>query len=209
MNCQVVVDHQKKVLWASYSHRGASHDSTCFRKTKLYDVLKQKQHELFSKGLFLLGDSAYAIESFIIPPYDSVRKKTEEDNFNFYHSSARITVECAFGEISMRWAIFGKRLISTLDNNAAIIEGAMHLHNYLVDYRNSLIDLDQELNVEETIFNNDRNDNRTDHVVVGNDNHRGSGGRPTNMEKQCRLRGMQLRNSLKTKLALQNLERPD
>ena len=36
LNVQCVVDCNKKVLWASYSNRGSSHDSTCFRSTKLY-----------------------------------------------------------------------------------------------------------------------------------------------------------------------------
>ena len=86
-------------------------------------------------GYFLIGDSVYCIESFLISPYDNARPRTAEDDFNFYHSSARITVEYAFGGIDLRWGIFWKRLSCTLDNAAIIIEGAMQLHNYLVGYR--------------------------------------------------------------------------
>ena len=56
---------------------------------------------------FLIGDSAYSIESFILTPYDSPNPRTPEDDYNFFHSSARITVECAFGEIDLRWGYFG------------------------------------------------------------------------------------------------------
>ena len=63
--------------------------------------------ELYDLEHFLLGDSAYVIESFLIPPYDNTSSKTLEDDFNFYHSSARITVKCAFGEIDLRWGISG------------------------------------------------------------------------------------------------------
>ena len=71
------------------------HDSSVFRDTKLHETLKDRSNDLYLKNNFILGDSAYAIESSIIPPYDSPGKCTLEDDFNFYHSSARITVECA------------------------------------------------------------------------------------------------------------------
>ena len=38
---QCIVDHKKKVLWLSYYHKGGSHDSSCFRETKLFDKLIQ------------------------------------------------------------------------------------------------------------------------------------------------------------------------
>ena len=37
---------------------------------------------MYQQGYFLLGDSAYAIESFIIPPYDLIKPKTPNDDFN-------------------------------------------------------------------------------------------------------------------------------
>ena len=58
----------------------------------------------------MVGVSAYSMESFLIPPYDNANPKAPEDDFNLYHSSAWITVECAFGEIDLRWGIFWKRL---------------------------------------------------------------------------------------------------
>ena len=97
-----MVDHQKKVVWALFDNKGASHYSSVFRGTALYDLLKDKCSELLVSRYFILGDSAYAIESFIIPLYDNAGKCTPTDDFNFYQSSARITVECAFGEIDLR-----------------------------------------------------------------------------------------------------------
>ena len=132
---------------------------------------------------YLLGDSAYAVESFIIPPYDSPSKKSPEDHFNLYHSNARIPVECAFSEIDLRWGIFWKRLTSRLINSVLIIEGAMHLHNFLVDYRNSLVDGENDNINDRTIFVEDMHDNGIFNLVVLNDNIRGDGGCPTNREK--------------------------
>ena len=118
-----------------FNNKCASHDSTCFKCSDLYKHLNEISDELCDEGLFLLGDSAYGIESFIIPPYDLPLSQSPEDDYNYFHSSARITVECAFGEIDLRWGIFWKRLCGSVNTNIIICEGAMHLHNFLVDYR--------------------------------------------------------------------------
>ena len=122
MNIQCVVD-DKKVLWATYAHKGASHDSCAFRDTESYDSLVKKVNWLNEKDLFLLGDIAYAIESLIISLYDLAKSGTEKDHFNFYHSSAWTTVEYAFGEIDVHWNIFWKKLTTSLENAFVIIEG--------------------------------------------------------------------------------------
>ena len=61
---------------------------------------------LYIHGLFILGDSTYSLELYLLPPYLQPTPKSAEDAFNFYHSSARITVECTFGEIDLCWGIF-------------------------------------------------------------------------------------------------------
>ena len=72
-----------------------------------------------------MGDSAYAIENYILPLYNLTDERTIQDDFNFFHSSARITVECAFGEINMRWEIFWKPLRCSLNKSTLIIEGTI------------------------------------------------------------------------------------
>ena len=80
LNVQCMVNREKKVLWAKCNNRGSSHDSSCFRDSYLYEILKCKSEELINKRQFILGDSAYAIESFMIPPYDQAGKDSPEDN---------------------------------------------------------------------------------------------------------------------------------
>ena len=106
MDIQCIVDNRKRVIWSSYKHKGGSHDSSCLRDIDLYKYLHSIKERLSSLGYYLLGDSAYALESFILVPHGSLSPKTAEDDFNFYHSSACITVECVFGEIDLRWGIF-------------------------------------------------------------------------------------------------------
>ena len=208
LNVQCMVDDKKRVLWSSFSHRGSSHDSTCFRESSFYkDILKPMQHKLFALSYFILGDSAYAIESFILPPYDNAVSRSPEDAFNFYQSSARITVECAFGEIDRRWGIFWSPIAYSLVNTARICEGAMHLHNFLVDWRESLIDADKDLLVENEIFDYDRLDNGIISSAITSDTRRPAG-RTAVDEVECRMNGLMLRDHLRQSLKNHNMERP-
>ena len=46
--------------------------------TKPYALLKSHQDEVFSHQYFILGYSAHAIESFILPPFDQAKAKSNK-----------------------------------------------------------------------------------------------------------------------------------
>ena len=73
----------------------------------------------------------------MLVPYDNAKPKSQEDVSNYYHSRARICVECAFG----RWGISWKKLNFNLDNSVTILPAALRLHNFLIDYRESKQDI--------------------------------------------------------------------
>jgi hypothetical protein len=106
INVQVIVDKQKKILFRSIKLRGAEHSSTTFKSTTLYKWLFINWRELVSKGLHFIGDSACSLKLFILTPYDNAAHGTPEDNYNFFHSSLRIAVECCFGEVDLQFGIF-------------------------------------------------------------------------------------------------------
>ena len=146
------------------------------------------------------------MESFLIPPFDNANPKTPDDDFNFFHSSARITVECAFGEIDMRWGIFWRRLNCSLENAAIIIEGAMRLHNFLVDYRekNKLVN---ELEEDMDLFYQDALNNNTIPLQTGNDLGRPQGN-ITSVDRMNRVDGTRLRAQLSQKFQDHDMHRP-
>ena len=84
----------------------------------------------------------------------------------------------------------------------------MHLHNFLVEYRNNCTNSERENALERAIFNDDIRDDAIVRSVVGNDNNRGDGGRPTFEEKESRLNGIKLRNDLKNLLRSNDMHRP-
>jgi hypothetical protein len=136
VNVQVICDKKKKILFRSILSRGAEHDSTAFKNSSLYKWLLQQWESMVQKGYYFIGDTTYGLRSFLLSPYDDTMHGSAEHNYNFFHSSSRISIECAFGEINLRWGIFWRALKYPLKMNCKIIDVCMQLHNFIVDYRN-------------------------------------------------------------------------
>ena len=98
-----------------------------------------------------------------------------------------------------------KRLTSSGNNKILTCEGAMHIHNFLVDYRNKHSVPTIDKTNEREIFVDDICDNAIFSMVINNDNNRGEGGRPSNEEKQRRMNGVWLRDELKVALVNANI----
>jgi DDE superfamily endonuclease len=98
LNVQAMCDKNKRFLWCYPSNKGSTHDSVAFTSSKLYELLNESSKELYSRGLFIAGDSAYNLTSFLVTPYDTDEIESDsdhsKDSFNFHLSSCRIYIEC-------------------------------------------------------------------------------------------------------------------
>lgn len=153
INCQVIVDKKKCILWRSNKCPGGEHDSNAFKKMALYEQLVKDYLTFVRHGLYLMGDSAYALAAFLLKPFDNATPYAVEDSFNFFLSSSRIYVECCFGEIDRRWGMLWKPLTFSLSKNLAVIDAVMHLHNFIVDFRESSNESHEVLRSEMEAFN--------------------------------------------------------
>lgn len=210
---QVIVDRQWRVLWSFIGEKGSAHDSTVFKSTDLYKKLMIIADDLMEKELYLVGDSAYALRGFMMCPYDFAAPNSREDNFNFFQSSTRIHVECAFGEINRRFGIFWKPLEGKLEGHKYTIEACFRLHNMIVDFREKMKAegnfLDEEfecseLTVAAEIFNFE---NPGQIIGVVGDNERASG-RPNFEETNERNKGIELRDKLSHQIEMAGIVRP-
>ena len=224
VNVQVIVDRKKRVLCRSMLCRGAEHDSSAFKQCSLHKALQRKWNWLREKGCFILGDSACALRSYLLTPFDRTVHGTAKDNYNFFHSSSRICVECAFGEIDMRWGILWKPLKFNLVNSIQVIDACLRLHNFIVDYRQekereSVLD-----ELERSVFNEDSR-----RFLAVNPGHRANGaheahgedlldengarviacgGRPSTDDVACREAGVEIRESISSFIANKKERRP-
>lgn len=208
LNVQAICDANKKISWMSSRHIGSCHDSVAFTDTMLYDLLVRKQEFLHANRLFIVGDSAYNLESFLLVPYNSrqTKPRSAEDAYNFYHSSCRIHIECAFGEIVMRFGLLWKTLQFDISFIGDILSAAFLLHNYIVDERGHGGDTRNyasaaaaptaaPLDIDDVPMVTDNNEPR-------------SSGRPSGSLPLSRERGKNLRESICTTLHGAKLTRP-
>lgn len=83
---------------------GSLHDARAFRRSVLYETAMTDKRILFPGETFLLGDSAYPSLPWLVPPFrDNGHLTPQQTDFNFIHSSTRITVEKAFGQLKERF----------------------------------------------------------------------------------------------------------
>jgi hypothetical protein len=80
---------------------------------------------------------------------------TAEDTFDFFHSSSRIVVECAFGEIDHRWGILWRPLQFSLDLTCKVMDACMCLHNFIVDFREGEHCVSESIALDQSVFDND------------------------------------------------------
>ena len=93
----------------------------------------------------------------------------------------------------------------SLDNACLFIEGAMRLHNFLVDYRQCENDVYQK---DKQIFEDNIRDVNAQPLQVGSDLGRPSG-RITGTDKETCTQGLSLRNQLTNALAQHDMHRPE
>ena len=211
---QVVCDRKKRVLYRSIRSRGAEHDSTSFKDCSFYKHLQDRWMYFYDRGFYLIGDSAYALRSFLITPYGNAMHGTPEDDFNFFHSSSRICIECTFGEVNMRWGILWRPLGFTMRNNVQIIDACLRLHNFIVDYREDNKEVTASISLERMVFKDDYDrflslNQPMNNYGVHNDNELNQlAGRPTTAESQSQQKGIDIRNDIASTVKENNYKRP-
>ena len=209
LNCQAICDFDKRIAWISTRHIGSCHDSAAFAETRLYGLLQQKSEFLTKNGYFIVGDSAYNMESFLLVPYPQPAPRSAEDAYNYYHSNCRIRIECTFGEFIMRWGIFWRTLQFDIGQIGKMVSCAGLVHNFIVDERVP----DDHLYIRNFSYYNDvasmDNDHReTAYAIVTDNNMPRPRGRPSTTNVLSKEVGRRMRLALCLQLANRGMTRP-
>lgn len=212
LNVQAICDRSKKFTWCYPSNKGSTHDSVAFSNSTLHSLLTASSSQLEDQGFYLVGDSAYNLTPFLLVPYstDEVRSDGSgiRDSFNFFLSSSRIFIECAFGELVMRWGILWRTLHFDLCKCQKIVQVCMLLHNHIKEENNkeSNIDTFDDSNWrprEDSEVNGERA-----FPLVADNNEQDAGGRPSSLQEFSRRQGEALRRSIAVQLQVQDMHRP-
>ncbi len=79
--------------------------------------------------IMLLGDPAYPLHSWLLKRYTDTGTLTDEQRYFKRRSRARMTVECAFGQLKGQWRCQGKRLDVDISTVLVIISVCCTVHN--------------------------------------------------------------------------------
>ena len=93
INVQAACDYECRLVYAALDSPGGANDIASLRKTKCSHVI----HKLALRK-FVICDNAFACSEKLLNPFSSVEKdKPAKNEFNFYLSQLRISIEQTFG----------------------------------------------------------------------------------------------------------------
>lgn len=109
---------------------GSVHDSRIFHNSMLCADLEAG----LDPSYHLLGDSEYAIKTYLMTPVSS-SSDAHEEACSFSHAATRNTVERAFRVLKRRFSYLGKKIRTKLETTQAIIVASFVLHDIAVQTR--------------------------------------------------------------------------
>ena len=136
---QAVVGENLMFLDTAIGYPGSMHDARILRASNIFtkaengEILKEPAITLNGVKVrpLLLGDGAYPLLPWLLKPYPiTVILNRSQRRFNKTLSSARSTVERAFGLLKARWRILLKRLDNKFCNIPEVILTCCILHNF-------------------------------------------------------------------------------
>ncbi|XP_028416966.1 protein ANTAGONIST OF LIKE HETEROCHROMATIN PROTEIN 1-like [Dendronephthya gigantea] len=136
---QAVVGQNLTFLDTAIGYLGSMHDARVLRSSDIFQ--KAQDGEILTEPLaringvqvrpLLLGDGAYPLLPWLMKPYpNGANLNRSQRRFNKTLSSARSTVERAFGVLKARWRILLKRLDNRFENIPDVILSCCILHNF-------------------------------------------------------------------------------
>lgn len=163
LNVQVVGDSKCTIRNIVARWPGSSHDSNIFRNSRLRSDFEDRQFE----DNLLVGDSGYAVKSYLITPL--LNPQTPAENlFNEAQIRTRNAIERLFGIWKRRFPILAVGIRLNIEKVEAVIVACAVLHNIAI-----------QMNDEDPTINNDEIEaaiiftNNVNNGVINRDNNPG------------------------------------
>ncbi|VDI00692.1 Hypothetical predicted protein [Mytilus galloprovincialis] len=104
---QAVCDKNLHFLDLYCGWPGSVHDLRVLKNSPLFTSASDNKERMFPGNTHLIGDAAYASNQWVMTPFkDFGNLSAEQKRYNYIHSSSRMCIERAFGELKGRFRCF-------------------------------------------------------------------------------------------------------
>ncbi|XP_018405841.1 PREDICTED: putative nuclease HARBI1 [Cyphomyrmex costatus] len=126
---QLICDHRTLITHCYSGYPGSVHDQRVFRQSEVADFLNDD--EKFPTDSHILGDAAYELHQHLLTPFrDNGHLNERQNNYNYRHSAARVSVERCIGLLKGRMRSLLHCLpMSRVDLMAEYIVACCVIHN--------------------------------------------------------------------------------
>ena len=135
-------DAHYRFTYVSIGSYGHDNDASIFAKSDLYEALDKDEVnvpdpeplEATDQPLpyYVIGDDIFALKTWLMKPIPGRGLDAETKVYNYRLSSARRTIENAFGILSARWRVFMRPIRADVCTVDSIVRACAALHNYLL-----------------------------------------------------------------------------
>lgn len=166
---QAICDHSLKFIDCFVGYPSSVSDIRIFKNSDIYkDIISNLQH-YFPNGEFLLGDKAYPVLEWLIPPYiDRGNLGRREHNFNSALSKTRQVIERTFALLKGRFRRLKYLDMNRTDLIPATVLAACVLHNICIVYDKEIEEyISEGLEPHDDVCVNDYNDHTVNNIEGG------------------------------------------
>lgn len=123
-------DVKGKYFMATANHSGSTNDCIAWGQTALSAAIEEGK---LPPQYFIIGDEAFSCTNQVLSPYPGRGIGPWPDAFNFWLSHSRQCIERSFGMLTMRFGIFWRKFVFSMDRWSLVILTCMKLHNFCID----------------------------------------------------------------------------
>ncbi len=127
LNAMMVCGPEMQIYYCNVNRPGATNDARVLRTSSLANKFKSGWRP-FPSAL-LLGDSAYPVSQWLMPPLSLPNPTNQERRYNRAHKKMRRLVECSYGIMKNCFPCLGKLRVKSPKFAAEIVQAVVTLHN--------------------------------------------------------------------------------
>ncbi|XP_052122515.1 putative nuclease HARBI1 isoform X2 [Frankliniella occidentalis] len=134
LNVMIVCDTNLKILTLDARYPGSSHDAWVYQNNPIRAAMQRANQEE-DRHCWLLGDSGYPLEPWLMTPLPDAPRGTPEYNYTKVHCQCRNPVERCIGVLKSRWRCLFLPIHYSPVKSGRIVNACAVLHNLMTSLR--------------------------------------------------------------------------